>query len=119
MFDLERAERAAIAILAALLIAGITFGAWKGASNRIKIRVDRTRGQTHAEDPVGPSLKVDINHASAQELCRLSGVGEILAGRIVEYRSSNGPFASAEDIKKVKGIGKALFDRIKDQIYVE
>jgi len=39
-----------------------------------------------------------------------------LAERIIAYRISNGPFSAPEEIKKVKGIGEALFQKIKDEI---
>jgi len=41
-----------------------------------------------------------------------------MAGRIVAYRESHGPFRKIEDIKKVKGIGDATFERLKDLITV-
>ena len=42
-----------------------------------------------------------------------------LAQRIVEYRTSNGPFQSAEDLRKVKGIGAALFTKIAPLVTIE
>jgi competence protein ComEA len=60
---------------------------------------------------------VNINSASAEELARLPGIGPATARAIVEYRSGE-PFRKAEDIRKVKGIGDKLFERLKDQITV-
>lgn len=62
--------------------------------------------------------KVNINTAPAGELTTLNGVGDALAGRILEYRKANGPFQRPEDIQKVKGIGPAIWDRNKDRITV-
>lgn len=42
----------------------------------------------------------------------------MLAQRIVDYREANGPFATIEDIMKVHGIGPAIFEDIKDSIFV-
>ena len=50
---------------------------------------------------------VDINSASASALAKaLKGVGEKQAAAIVEYRKTNGPFKSADDLVNVPGIGK-------------
>jgi competence protein ComEA len=50
---------------------------------------------------------VNINTASAKEIASsLSGIGEKKALAIVEYRKVHGDFHSANDLTKVKGIGK-------------
>ena len=61
---------------------------------------------------------LNINSASATELEGLSGIGEVLAATIVEYRTQNGPFASVDDLLDVSGIGPATLDEIRDQITV-
>ena len=65
---------------------------------------------------VGSDAKVNINTASAKELTTLGGVGPKLAERIVEYRDTHGPFKKPEDLKKVEGVGKALFDRNRERV---
>ncbi len=65
-----------------------------------------------------PGSKLNINTATAAELEQLPGIGPVLAQRIVEYRTANGPFESIEDVKKVSGIGEAKFEQIKDLITV-
>jgi len=78
--------------------------------------------------PSSPSLpspssqgggKVNINTATAEELDTLPGVGPSIAQRIIDYRTANGPFRSIEDIKNVKGIGDATFEKLKDKITVQ
>lgn len=61
---------------------------------------------------------ININSASETELETLSGIGEVLAATIVEYRTQNGPFASVEDLMDVSGIGPATLDEIRDQVTV-
>ena len=62
--------------------------------------------------------KVDINTAPKEQLMTLKYVGDALADRIIEFRKST-PFANAEDIMKVKGIGPKVFEANKDLIYVK
>ncbi len=60
---------------------------------------------------------VDINSADAQTLAEeLNGVGLAKAEAIVAYRDAHGPFASAEDLTKVKGIGLATIEKNRDAI---
>lgn len=61
--------------------------------------------------------KININQASASELTAIPGVGTVIAQRIVEYRNG-ARFNSIEDIKNVKGIGEATFEKMKGQITV-
>ncbi|MDD5724143.1 MAG: helix-hairpin-helix domain-containing protein [Syntrophales bacterium] len=63
--------------------------------------------------------KININTASVEQLAKLKGVGTEFAQRVVEYRETNGPFAKAEDITKVKGIGSKTYEANKDIITVE
>ena len=58
---------------------------------------------------------VNINTATLDELKTLNGIGDVIAERIIEYRSSNA-FKSKEDIMSVKGIGKGIYEKIKDHI---
>ncbi|MBP5342840.1 helix-hairpin-helix domain-containing protein [bacterium] len=62
--------------------------------------------------------KTNINTAEKEDLMALEGVGEVKAIQIINYRRTNGFFQSIEDIKKVNGIGDALFEKIKEYITV-
>jgi len=65
------------------------------------------------------SFPININSANLKELIRLPGIGEVMANRIVEYRTKNKGFKTKYEIMKVKGIGKVKFEKIKDKICVE
>jgi comEA protein len=67
--------------------------------------------------PVEAAL-VDINTAGSEELQTLTGVGPVIAGRIIDYRNLNGLFQKLEDIKNVSGIGEATYLKIKDFITI-
>ena len=61
--------------------------------------------------------RVNLNSASADELARLPGVGPAKAQAIIQRRNEE-PFRKPEDLRRVKGIGEKLYDRLKDQITV-
>jgi comEA protein len=67
--------------------------------------------------PVEAGVRVNLNSASAEELVRLPGIGPALAGAIIAHRSEE-PFRKTEDLRKVKGIGDKLYERLKDHITV-
>jgi len=66
----------------------------------------------------GGSDKVNINTASVSELEELPGIGEVIAQRIVDYRTQHGPFKTVRDLLKVEGIGEKKFESIKDHVTV-
>lgn len=114
MFNLTRTEKFIIIFLSASLLIAIAVKAYIGSRPRDDIRIEN-----FDVDSARPLDKIDINTAGAEDLESIRSVGKTLAGRIVEYRASKGAFVTIEDIKNVKGIGKALFEKIKDRITVE
>ena len=68
--------------------------------------------------PDSPTEKININTASVEELDKLPGIGPSIAKAIIDYRTTSGLFKQIEDINAVKGIGDALYAKIKDQITV-
>lgn len=61
---------------------------------------------------------IDINTASIDKLQEITGVGPVIAQRIIDYRDESGPFSSIEEIKNISGIGDVTFEGMKDQITV-
>lgn len=61
---------------------------------------------------------ININRANIMELKELPGIGDVLAGRIIEYRNEKGGFKSIEEIKNVNGIGDKRFSDIKDKVII-
>jgi competence protein ComEA len=68
-------------------------------------------GITKSNEIVASMEKIDINKADAKTLTTLKGIGKDRAVKIIEYREKNGPFEKIEDLMKVKGIGKKIFEQ--------
>ncbi|MFD2792699.1 helix-hairpin-helix domain-containing protein [Promicromonospora vindobonensis] len=77
-------------------------------------------GGTPPDPGAGPATggTVDINGADAVALEALPGVGPSIAQAIVEWRDTNGPFASVDELEDVPGIGPATLDEIRDSARV-
>ena len=78
--------------------------------------VKSERQPTPTKTPLG---KINLNTATIAELDVLPGIGPSIAQRIVDYRTQNGAFKKTEDLKKVRGIGDALYDQVKDLVVVQ
>lgn len=120
---LSTAEKCAIILTALFLV----FTAGVHAGRRVSVdevyisaaadlgRPDATVGVT---DGILPSVNealprpVNINTADARELMTLSGIGEKLAERIIDYREENGAFERPQDITLVPGIGDGIYSKI-------
>jgi competence ComEA-like helix-hairpin-helix protein len=64
--------------------------------------------QSHAKEKIEPG-RIDINTATENELRMIPGIGPVMAARIVAAR----PFRSADDLKKVNGIGDKKYAKIR------
>lgn len=76
--------------------------------------VDQDELQRSLDDTVISCVNavgVEVNTASTQLLSYVSGLGPALAENIVQYRNENGPFATREELKKVKRLGAKAFEQ--------
>ncbi len=90
-------------------------GAGKGQA-KVEVLTKAIEGTDSSFDK--ESNLVNINSASVEELKTLPGIGDGIAGRIVDYRAECGGFSCIEDIMKISGIKDKLFQKIKDRIIV-
>ncbi len=58
--------------------------------------------------------KVNINSDNRDKLMEVNGIGGTIASDIIAYRAEHGPFTYIEQLLKVKGVGNATFDKIKN-----
>jgi competence protein ComEA len=100
-----RNQFAAIALLTVFLGA-----APNGASSHAQTAAQQAAPKTKAV--VAPEARVDINHASANELAKVPGLTPSWAGRIVRFR----PYRTKQDLLDRGVLPSDVYDRIKDQI---
>ncbi len=62
---------------------------------------------------------ININTASEAQLTQLDGIGAKKAQQIILYRQMIAPFATADDLANVKGIGKATVDKNRHRIITQ
>ncbi|MFT3905189.1 MAG: helix-hairpin-helix domain-containing protein [Steroidobacteraceae bacterium] len=63
---------------------------------------------------------VNINTADAATLAReLSGVGDVKAAAIVEYRQKHGQFKTIDDLALVPGIGSKFVERNRANLRID
>ncbi|MDQ6862027.1 MAG: helix-hairpin-helix domain-containing protein [Verrucomicrobiota bacterium] len=83
-------------------------GAWPfakpGATPAPVAKPNASASSAHAANE-----KLDPNAASSSELIAIRGIGPVLAARIIEAR----PFESADDLRKVKGIGPKKYEQLR------
>ena len=78
-----------------------------------RILTARAGGAAPAQDAKG---RINLNTATEKDLQELPGIGPAISARIIEYREANGAFKKIEDIKNVRGIGDAKFEKLKDKV---
>ena len=100
--------RTAVIVTALTLIPWTTMAADKSTKTS-----DRT---ATVSATVGSEAKVNINTAGVKELATLDGIRPKVAERIVTYREAHGPFKKPEDLRKVEGVGKAVFERNRERV---
>ena len=92
---------------------------YTAADSTFAVLSERATDEKAAEDDSASTVIVNINTASKAELMSLPGVGEVMAGRIVTYRTQVGPFRSVEELGNVKGIGKRRLEQLVPLITVQ
>ena len=74
-------------------------------------------GVTGASSPGSDDL-VNVNTATLDQLESLPGIGPVLAQKILDYRTEQGPFKTIEGLMDVSGIGDKRFADLKPHITV-
>lgn len=122
LYELRDGDRAVDAVAAA---GGFLETADQAQLNLARLVVDGEQivVPVVGETPVAPPGTtagglVNINTADAATLDTLPRVGPAMAARIIEWRETNGPFASIDDLTSVTGIGEKTFEGLRDLVTV-
>lgn len=115
---MTKTERILLAVTAAFFLAACFLLPREGGAGRAVEPAYEAPGPSpaaEAPDELWITLqkRIDLNHASAQELTALPGVGPVLAEAIVSYREENGPFARLEDLLLVSGFGPGTLEAVR------
>ncbi len=79
---------------------------------------ERTAEDANPAPGILEGERININTAPEGDLERLPGIGPARARDIVAYREAAGPFATAEAVMEVSGIGEKTYAGIADYITV-
>jgi competence protein ComEA len=66
----------------------------------------------------GQGSLLDLNTATVAQLDGLPGVGQVLAQRLVDYRTAHGGFRSVDQLREVDGIGESRFQKLRQLVTV-
>ena len=62
---------------------------------------------------------INLNTASKAELETVKGIGPKKAEAILEYRKTNGPLKSVDELKKVSGFGDKSVEKMRSELTVD
>jgi competence ComEA-like helix-hairpin-helix protein len=103
MFNLTNDERRVLIFLIAIALLGL------GVNFFIKQFTPQKR-LSYYSDELG---KVNLNTADKKTLMGVTGIGEKLSQRIIDYRIEEGGFQDLDELKEIKGITEKKFEKIK------
>jgi competence protein ComEA len=123
LVTLSQGSRVADALVAA---GGLTRGGSSGGLNLARQVVDGEQIIVSPDVVAAPSgggatsvgAVVDLNAATLSDLDALPGVGPVMAGRIVDWRTAHGRFTAIDQLREISGIGARTFQRLAPHVRV-
>jgi len=109
MLNLTRQERQVFLFLISLGLAGLGINFLSKEYSAVKTLICFNQD----------IAKADLNKADLDTLISITGIGEKLARRIIEYRKQNGDFKGLDELLKIKGINSYRYEKIKGLLCVK
>ncbi len=109
MVSLTRQEKLAALFLVSVILSGVGIDSAVKASSRVET-ILKTGART---------AKLNINKVSLEELMASRCLTPKLAKSIIQHRNDHGLFGELEDLKDIKGIGDARYEKLKDIFFLE
>ncbi len=85
----------------------------RNRSNVSRAVIEKKDSSINSEKNIKNIKKMDLSHVTKTEFMKVSGIGEKLVQRILEYREQKG-FLSWKDLKSIPGIGPRKYKKIID-----
>jgi len=89
------------------------------ASNTKTKKDDNLPIQANTNIPSKQYQKININTATAEDWKAFPGIGEVLANRIIKFRTSMNGFKNVNQVGKTYGLSDSVFQSIKPYLYME
>jgi competence protein ComEA len=131
------AERKALLFFSIVLALGASTRAWRalhgrspsdaGARSALEAQIKaadsarrsgfrKSKREPRKKSPPKPAGKVDLDVAGVDEIESLRHIGPTLARRIIASRDSLGPFGSMEGLRRVKGVGPSIVEKLDSAV---
>jgi competence protein ComEA len=81
------------------------------------VATPNSEGNAAGSQAPGSGALIDINHASADELDTLPGIGPVTAAKIIDARTAT-PFGSVDELQSRGVVGQSTFDKLRDLVTV-
>lgn len=81
-------------------------------------QTETSQSSTENDTSVAVNYPLNLNSCTAEELMSISGIGEVKANHIIEYREYLGGYTSVEQIKNIKGIGDGVYEKVSPYLTV-
>ncbi|MDB4971559.1 MAG: Late competence protein ComEA, receptor [Myxococcales bacterium] len=105
-----------IAVVAAAAALAVTMISWRANADGMHGRVVPAKSsEVTVSGPKSSEGVVNLNDATEEQLTLLPGIGPAKAKAIVAQRHGH-PFRRADELTKVKGIGRKTFGRLRPYI---
>ncbi len=89
------------------------------ASNKKQTAATKSEQPAIVQSEAHQFKKININTATVEEWKAFPGIGDVIANRIIKYRTSMGGFKSVEQVGKTYGLSDSVFQQIKPYLFLK